>query len=202
MQTTMTIKEIRDARITEVLQHLLTLYPVTTQEPVKITSRQTGKEATLQYDHLVNYLQCTPINFLLEDVGGFYASPYSRHNNPLKRYDITPKASVFWALVETFTQRPQMLTFTPALSKSLKAVYDGTEGGDALIEHALFYAYAASSVSRLRRLLETNDERGIGLFHRPMIQDAAISANLWSLDRLFDTPTQNPFSQGPFQAQK
>lgn len=184
------------------MQHLLTLYPITTQEPVKITSRQTGNEATLQYDHLVNYIQYTAINFLLEDVGGFYPSPYSRHNSPLKRYDITPKASVFWALVEMFTQRPQLLTFTPALSTALKAVYDGTKGDDALVERALFYAYATSSISRLRRLLETNDERGVGLFHRPMIQDAAMSTNLYSLDWLFNAPTSTTFSQGPFQAQK
>lgn len=202
MNTTTTVKEISDARTTEVLQQLLTLYPVTTQEPIKVISRQTGNEATLQYDHLVNYVQCIPINFLLEDVGGFYTSAHAQHNNPLKRYDITPKASVFWVLVETFTQRPQLLTFTPALSKALKAVYEGTEGDDALIEHALFYAYAASSVNRLHRLLESKDERGIGLFHRPMFQGAAMDANLCSLDKIFDTPTQNPFSQGPFQTQK
>lgn len=202
MQTATTVEEISDARITEVLQHLLTLYPVTTQEPIKITSHQTGKQATLQYEHLVNYVQCIPINFLLEDVGGFYTSPRAQHNNPLKLYDITPKASVFWALVETFTQRPELLTFTPALSKALKAVYDGAQGDDALVERALFYAYATSSISRLRRLLETNDERGVGLFHRPMIQDAAMSANLYSLDWLFNAPTSTTFSQGPFQAQK
>lgn len=202
MQTAMTVNEISDARITEVLQRLLTLYPVTTQEPIKLTDRQTGKEVTIEYDFFVNYVYGTPINFFLEGVSGFCNPTYALQNNPLKRYDVSPKASLFWALVEVFTQRPPMATFTSPTSIPLKAVYDETEGDEAIVERALFYAYAASGVGRLRRLLETNGAQSMGLFSRPMFQGVSVGTNLWSLDRLFDTPTQNPFSQGPFQTQK